>query len=329
MLINLRFKKPNPMRSVTKTPSPSHTRAVKRAKPFRDPVLVDEMISGCRILARIGEGGTADVYVAETEKRKVAIKLAKTKLHNRFIENEKQKLESFDHPAVLKPIASGTFYGRTYMVTEHVEGENLSTAMGKTGIMPWERARKILLDLCDALHELHKRGIVHRDVKPGNILLSSDGSLKLIDFGLAEYSDKCLPREKIVEGTPKYIAPEVAAGLKHDHRTDIYSVGMVMYGLVTGTMPFNSDSDSETLWMQINLIPKLPSKASPHLFISTQFDSVAMKALDKDPAKRYLSMSELRAAIEDLALYAGPIMSYAHYETAGPEENTKRFAMVG
>ena len=334
------------MRSITRTPSQSHIRTARKNRAHKRPkaVLLDRLIGDYRTTGVLGEGGTATVYAAEDKKGKVAIKLANTKNDNASLTNENEKLQAVDHPYVLKPIATGTFYGRTYLVTEHVEGENLSTVMDETtGVMPWERAKAILLDLCDALHELHKRGIAHRDVTPGNVLLSPDGLLKLIDFGLAAYFDKCTPKgtglDRSVEGTPKYLAPEIIAGLKHDHRADIYAVGIIMYGLTTGKLPFVASEDSKTPHsdicnMQMKVQPKLPSKASPELLLSPMIDGIVMRAIDKDPTKRYQSMLELRNAIESIPLYAGGLTSYAHYQSARPVDVTmkapaKKLAAVG
>ena len=200
------------MRSVTKTPSQSHIRAVRqrRAKSREGAVLTDRLLNDLRIMQKIGEGGTAIVYAAEDkEKRKVAVKIALSRNYNDVLDNEKEKLGQIDHSAILKTISSGTFYGKTYLVTEYLEGQSLSHELRKPGLIPWKKAKKILLQLCDALHEVHKRGMAHRDVTPGNIQLLPDGSIKLLDFGLARGFDKCFPKkEGTIEGSPKYLAPE-------------------------------------------------------------------------------------------------------------------------
>jgi len=297
------------MRSVTKTPSHSHVRAVrkKRAKPRESAVLTDRVIDGFTLKEKIGEGGTAVVYAAEDrEKRRFAVKIALSKKFNGILDNESERLGQLDHPAILKGISSGTTYGRSYIATEYLEGQSLAHEMGKPGIIPWEKAKKIVMRLCDALHELHRKGLAHRDVTPGNIHLLPDGSIKLLDFGLTQEFDQCFPQKPgSIEGSPKYMAPEAAAGLKHDHRADIYSTGVILYALMTGDLPLRGDSEGETLMKHINEDPQKPSERAKHLDFSEGADEVVMKALDKDPTKRYQSILELKEAISEISIYHG------------------------
>ncbi len=264
------------------------------------------------VLELIGEGGMGHVFLAEhvTLKRKVAIKVLREELMleqanvDRFLQ-EAQAASSIHHPNVVDVTDFGrASNGLVYFVMEHLVGEELTGMMHRHGSLPWPSAQAIILQVVRGLRATHERGVVYRDLKPANIFLtrSPEGSLqvKLLDFGIAKHTgNTARPRTKpnSVFGTARYMSPEQAAGKDVDLRSDIYATGVVLYELLAGRAPFESDNYMEVVRCHVaDPIPKLRDVA-PAAQIPEVVEALVMRALEKDPASRFHDMAEFEAAI--------------------------------
>jgi len=262
------------------------------------------------ILEQLGEGGMAIVYKAYDTRleRDVAIKIIRKgafpadhieRILKRF-EREAKALARLSHPNILKIHDYGEHEGSPYLVMEYLPGGTLKQKMGRP--IPWKEAIQLLLPIAEALDYAHSQNMIHRDVKPANILLTQRGQPMLTDFGIA----KVLDLEETLEltgtsaalGTPEYMAPEQATAKSVDHRADIYSLGVVLYEMVTGRKPFIADTPmavlikhaTESLPRPRQFVPKLPDEV----------EKVLLKALAKQPENRYQNMKELVSAIKKM-----------------------------
>lgn len=264
------------------------------------------------VLEMIGEGGMGHVFLAEhvTLKRKVAIKVLREELMqeqanvDRFLQ-EAQAASSIHHPNVVDVTDFGrASNGLVYFVMEHLVGEELTGMMHRHGSLPWPSAQAIILQVVRGLRATHDQGVVYRDLKPANIFLtrSPEGSLlvKLLDFGIAKHTgNTARPRTKpnSVFGTARYMSPEQAAGKDVDLRSDIYATGVVLYELLAGRAPFESDNYMEVVRCHVaDPIPQL-REVAPDAQIPEVVEALVMRALEKDPAKRFHDMAEFEAAI--------------------------------
>jgi serine/threonine-protein kinase len=207
--------------------------------------------------------------------------------------------EQLDHPSILKfiPVEEKS---RPYLVMEFVEGETLNALMIRTGPMPENEAARIAGIVCDALDYLHRKGIAHRDIKPENVILCRDGSYRLIDFGLA-----CTARSRrltfaklsSVMGTPDYIAPERAQGKRGDHRSDVYSLGAILYQMMTGVPPFEGENPFVVMNARLIGDPISPRTRRPDM--SPAMEEIILHAMERDPAKRYESALAMKEELEN------------------------------
>ena len=212
---------------------------------------------------------------------------------------EAQIGEQLDHPAILKfiPVEEKS---RPYLVMEFIEGETLHAVMVRTGLMPEKEAVRICGIVCDALEHLHLKGIAHRDIKPENIVLCRDGQYRLIDFGLA-----CTGRTRrltfaklsSVMGTPDYIAPERAQGKRGDHRTDIYSLGAILYQMLTGVPPFEGENPFVVMNARLIGDPVPPRSLRPDL--SPEMEEIVLHAMEREPGRRYESALAMKGELEN------------------------------
>ncbi len=267
----------------------------------------------------LGSGGMATVYLAEDVKhhRKVAVKvlraeLAATLAADRF-HREIEITANLNHPHVLPLLDSGDADGFLYYVMPFVEGQSLRDKLAHEGELPIAEAVRILRDVVDALDHAHKHGVVHRDIKPDNVLLSERHAL-VTDFGVAKAVSKATGREKlttegVVLGTPAYMSPEQAAADPHiDHRADIYAVGAVAYELLMGAPPFTGTTPQIVLSAHVTEAPALVTKdrhAVPPALVQ-----LVMKCLEKKPADRWQSAEELLSKLEALATPIPKMRSY-------------------
>jgi serine/threonine protein kinase len=198
-----------------------------------------------------------------------------------------------DHPAIVR-VLKPREKTRMYMAMEYVEGRSLRAIMSAEGAMSVDRALAIACELADALAYLHSRGIVHRDIKPENILVTPEGGIKILDFGIAlDESARRLTWAGLSNtiGTPDYMAPEQIGGRRGDARTDVYAVGMLLYEMVTGQLPFAAQNPHALLRLKANEDPKPPSVFLPT--IDPSLEAIILKALERAPGDRYPSAAEL------------------------------------
>jgi serine/threonine protein kinase/formylglycine-generating enzyme required for sulfatase activity len=262
------------------------------------------------ILEQLGEGGMAVVYKAfdtrlETD---VAVKVIRTdnlpqnavaRALKRF-EREAKALARLTHPNIVSVTDYGEQDGSPYLVMKYLPGGTLKQKMGKP--IPWQEALKMLLPIAEALDYAHSQNMIHRDVKPSNILLTDRGQPMLTDFGIA----KILDLEETIDltgtsaavGTPEYMAPEQATAKSVDHRADIYALGIVLYEMVTGRKPFIADTPLAVLFKHVSDPLPSPKKYVPNL--PDGVEKVLLKALAKQPEDRYQSMAEMVEGLERL-----------------------------
>jgi eukaryotic-like serine/threonine-protein kinase len=279
----------------------------------------------------LGRGGMAEVHRGRDLRlgREVAVKVLRSDLARdpsfqvRF-RREAQAAASLNHPAIVAVYDTGedrTGNGATpYIVMEYVEGETLRDVLRREGHLEPRRAMELTADICGALDFSHRNGIVHRDVKPGNVMITPQGTVKVMDFGIARaVSDSAatMTSTAAVIGTAQYLSPEQARGEGVDARSDVYSVGCMLYELVTGAPPFTGDSPVAVAYQHVREDPRLPSSINPQ--IPPELDAIVLKAMSKNPANRYQSAAEMRndllRAVAGQRVEATPVMGDAEKTT--------------
>ncbi|MGY2078163.1 Stk1 family PASTA domain-containing Ser/Thr kinase [Blastococcus sp. SYSU DS0828] len=275
----------------------------------------------------LGRGGMAEVHHGRDLRlgREVAVKVLRHDLARdpsfqvRF-RREAQASASLNHPAIVAVYDTGedrTPSGATpYIVMEYVEGETLRDVLRREGRLPIERAMSLAADISGALDFSHRNGIVHRDVKPGNVMITPQGTVKVMDFGIARaVSDSAatMTSTAAVIGTAQYLSPEQARGEGVDARSDVYSLGCLLYELVTGAPPFTGDSPVSVAYQHVREDPRLPSSINPD--VPPELDAILLKAMSKNPANRYQSAAEMRndllRALAGQRVEATPVMGDA------------------
>ncbi|WP_280468627.1 Stk1 family PASTA domain-containing Ser/Thr kinase [Nocardia cyriacigeorgica] len=255
----------------------------------------------------IGFGGMSEVHKARDVRlsRDVAIKVLRADLardptfYLRF-KREAQNAAALNHPAIVAVYDTGEAEidggPLPYIVMEYVDGDTLRDIVRGKGPLPPRRAMEIIADVCAALDFSHKAGIVHRDMKPANIMINRSGAVKVMDFGIARaIADAANPMTQTaaVIGTAQYLSPEQARGESVDARSDVYSVGCVLFEILTGEPPFTGDSPIAVAYQHVREDPRLPSHV--HNGVPRELDSVVLKAMSKNPANRYQTAAEMRA----------------------------------
>jgi eukaryotic-like serine/threonine-protein kinase len=253
----------------------------------------------------LGRGGMAEVYLATDRvlDRPVAVKVLGGWLAHdgTFVERfRREALASarISHPALVAVFDAGSQDGVSYIVMEHVPGETVAEVIGKEGRFPPDRATRIGVSVADALAAAHAAGIVHRDVKPANVMLTPDGRTKLMDLGIArDIEGERITRASSILGTAGYVSPEQARGDPVDHRSDIYSLGCVMYEMLTGRRPFVADDPVAVAYMHVHEAPAPPTSVEPS--VPAELEAVILRAMEKDPAARFQSVAEMGSALSD------------------------------
>lgn len=255
----------------------------------------------------LGFGGMSEVHLARDGRldRDVAIKVLRQDLardptfYLRF-RREAQNAAALNHPAIVAVYDTGEAETETgplpYIVMEYVDGETLRDIVRAEGPMAPKRAMEVIADVCAALDFSHRNGIVHRDVKPANVMINRAGAVKVMDFGIARAiadSSSPMTQTAAVIGTAQYLSPEQARGEQVDARSDVYSLGCVLFEILTGEPPFTGDSPVAVAYQHVREDPRLPSSVNAD--IPGELDSIILKAMSKNPANRYQSAADMRS----------------------------------
>ncbi len=256
------------------------------------------------ILEQIGSGGMAQVYKARCHRlnRLVAVKILKDELskdeefRNRF-HAESQAVAMLSHPNIMSVYDVSTHDEADYIVMELIDGITLKQYMEVKGTLNWKETLHFSMQIAKALEHAHGRGIVHRDIKPHNIMVLKNGSVKVTDFGIARLMSQSNTLTKEALGSVHYISPEQAKGGRVDNRSDLYSLGVVMYEMMTGRAPFDGDSPVAVAIQHINGGATMPSVLNPN--IPGGLEQIIMKAMATDPAQRYESATALLYDLEE------------------------------
>ena len=270
--------------------------------------MIGQTISHYKILDKLGEGGMGIVYKAHDTRlnREVALKFLPTHLaaseqdKARFVQ-EAQSASSINHPNICTIHDIQEHDGSMFIVMEYVQGQTLRSFVGtdRRSVLPEKRAIEFGIQIADGLAAAHEKGVVHRDVKADNVMVRSDGRVQIMDFGLAKlHGASSLTKAGSTIGTTAYMSPEQVQGLDADHRTDIFSLGVVLYELLTGRLPFRAGHEAGVMYEIVNVDPTAPELANPE--IEAEVGRIVMKCLEKDPENRYQSAHE---AAVDLKRY--------------------------
>ena len=249
----------------------------------------------------LGQGGMARVHkgVDRQLDRRVAIKVLAPPFDrdDEFVERfrrEARAAAGLSHPNIVAVFDSGSDDGTHFIVTELVEGETLADRL-RDGPMPPADAVAVGVDVAHALAAAHALGLIHRDIKPGNVMLLPDGRVKVVDFGIARAAGSdTLTHTGVVLGSTAYLSPEQAAGQPVDERADLYSLGCVLYEMLTGRVPFRADTPIATMYRHVNEDAPPPSTIAP---VQPELEDVVLRCLEKDPKRRFASAPELEAAL--------------------------------
>jgi serine/threonine-protein kinase len=285
-----------------------------------------------RVVRKLGGGGMADVYLCEdlTLGRNVAIKVLLQRYLSdpTFVERFRREAKAaagLNQQNLVSIYDWGEVDGTYYIAMEYVEGETLKDLIRRRGRLSGNEAVLVGMQLLAAIDFAHRSGIIHRDIKPQNVMIDTAGTAKVMDFGIARAGDSGMTEAGSILGTAQYLAPEQAKGYPVDERSDLYSVGVVLYEMLTGTVPFSGDSAVTVALKHVNEVPVEPAELVPGLPYS--LNQIVLKAMAKDPADRYQSAAEfgrdLRSARE-----GGPVQAAA-FDAGGERTRVMTAGMAG
>jgi serine/threonine-protein kinase len=269
--------------------------------------LLDRVFDGRYLIRRrLGAGGMADVYLAEDQElgRKVALKMLNERhaADESFVERfrrEAQNAAGLNHPNIVTIFERGQAEGTYYIAMEYLDGRTLKELLVKNGPPPIPIAIDYARQILSALSFAHRNGIVHRDIKPHNVVVGADGRLKVTDFGIARSGSSEMTEAGSIVGTAQYLSPEQAKGAPVDPRSDLYSLGILLYEMLTGRVPFAGDAPVEIAMKHLRAVAEPPSTFRPE--VSHDLDAVVMRALAKEPEDRYQSAEEMEADLARVA----------------------------
>ncbi len=256
-----------------------------------------------RVITRLGSGGMADVYLAQDQLlgREVAVKV----LHHHFSEDqefverfrrEASSAAALSHPNIVAIFDRGEWNGTYYIAMEYVAGQTLKAIVRERGALDPAAAIDIVIQILRAARFAHRRGVIHRDLKPHNVILDEEGRARVTDFGIARAGASDMTLTGSIMGTAQYLSPEQAQGLAVSASSDLYSIGVILYELLTGAVPFEGETAVAIAFKQVSAEPYPPSALNPAL--PPSLDAVVLRALAKDPGQRYADADELIAALE-------------------------------
>lgn len=275
------------------------------------------------ILELIGFGGMAVVFKAYDllENRHVAVKILKDEyLHNeefrRRFRNESKAIAMLSHPNIVRVFDVNFSDTVQYIVMEYIDGITLKEYIGQQGAVKWKETIHFTVQILRALQHAHDNGIVHRDIKPQNVMLLQDGTIKVMDFGIARFARENgrTVADKAI-GSVHYISPEQARGEQTDERTDIYSVGVIMYELLTGQVPFDGDTPVSIAIKQMQQEPALPTSINPSIPVG--LEEITLRAMQKEPELRYQSASEMLKDIDEFKQNPDVVFEYKYFNEDG------------
>src|SRR4051794_16536673 len=256
-----------------------------------------------RVVRKLGTGGMANVYLAEDQElgRRVAIKMLDDRhaQDDQFVERfrrEAKNAAGLSHPNIVSIYDRGEAEGTYYIAMEYLDGSTLKELINKRGPTPVKIAIGYTKQILAALGFAHRNGIVHRDIKPHNVLVDGDGRLKVTDFGIARSGSSQMTEVGSIIGTAQYLSPEQARGSSVGPGSDIYSVGVVLYEMLTGEVPFTGDTPLEIAMKHLSAIPDPPSRRNAA--VPRDLDLIVPRALAKNPRNRYQSAEEMDADLE-------------------------------
>ena len=280
------------------------------------------------ILELIGSGGMANVYKARCHRlnRLVAIKILKSDLADnadfrRRFHDESQAVAQLSHANIVSVYDVSTNPDREYIVMELIDGITLKQYMERRGRMDWRESLHFITQIMRGLSHAHSRGIIHRDIKPQNIMVLRDGSVKVADFGIACLANASQTLTQEALGSVHYISPEQARGDRIDARSDIYSAGVVLYEMLTGRLPFEGDSAVSVAIQHLSSVPLAPRDIDPS--IPEPLELICMKAMNSDPNKRYASADAMIEDLEKFRRDPSVDMDYIRQELTAPAADTE------